>query len=626
MKREVLLVAATFLTLYGPAAAENQPWRHSGRLYILTTPEGADLPASASVEGFPLLVRLHKDFFDFSQAKPNGEDIRFAAPDGTALPYQIEQWDARGGTAAIWVRVPRIRGNARQEIKVRWGNAAAASASDGKAVFNKSNGYLAVWHMSGPVSDAVGAIDSEDKGTRPAAGVIGPARRFPGGKGIFCGENITTFPTGSSPHSSEVWFRAEKPNSRILSWGKEYRQGKVQMWYRSPAHIRMDCYFSDADVSGSPSIPMNEWAHVVHTYRKGESRVYVNGVLDGVAKSRAATLAIESPARMWIGGWYNNYDFVGEIDEVRISGVVRSPDWIKLEYENQKPLQTLVGPLVKPGNDLSVSPDHLTVPEGRAAKITARFGGAQKVYWLLRRGGRDTVAAVDRATFTLDAGRVTGDASLTVRLKAIYPDGVRMRDVPVTIKEAIPEPAVTLQAPRAWDGREMVEVRAAVANAEAMRAKGAGDVTYTWDVSGMAVIKKVARGRLILRRALNSGRLTVTLTADNGGAPASASATILVTQPATDPWVRRAPAKHEMPEDNQFYARDDTGLGTLHCNGTLAAAADSVFLRVYRGSKAYKEVTAKPSGGGTYALSARLEAGLFKYRIGRATSSAATRT
>jgi hypothetical protein len=48
------------------AALHYQGWLHSGSIYILTTPEGADLPASTSEEGFPLLVRLHKDFFDFS--------------------------------------------------------------------------------------------------------------------------------------------------------------------------------------------------------------------------------------------------------------------------------------------------------------------------------------------------------------------------------------------------------------------------------------------------------------------------------------------------------------------------------------------------------------------------------
>ena len=96
------------------------------------------------VKDFPLLVRLDKDFFDFTQAKPKGEDIRFSTPAGTELPYQIEQWDAGKGSAIIWVRIPDITGNAKQEIKVRWGNAAARSESNSKAVFDQSNGHLAV--------------------------------------------------------------------------------------------------------------------------------------------------------------------------------------------------------------------------------------------------------------------------------------------------------------------------------------------------------------------------------------------------------------------------------------------------------------------------------------------------
>jgi hypothetical protein len=61
---------------------------------------------------------------------------------------------------------------------------------------------------------------------------------------------------------------------------------------------------------------MSQWIHVVHTYNRGDSRVYVNGRLDGATEP---ILAIKNPARMWIGGWYDNYNFVGDIDEVRIS-------------------------------------------------------------------------------------------------------------------------------------------------------------------------------------------------------------------------------------------------------------------------------------------------------------------
>ena len=83
-------------------------------------------------------------------------------------------------------------------------------------------------------------------------------------------------------------------------------------------------------------------------------------------------LAIKTPARLWIGGWYNNYDFVGDIDEVRVSQVARSAEWIKLQYENQKRHQTLVGPVVQPGSDFAVPQTEFTVDEGQSVTISAR--------------------------------------------------------------------------------------------------------------------------------------------------------------------------------------------------------------------------------------------------------------
>ncbi|MBJ7284267.1 MAG: DUF2341 domain-containing protein, partial [Akkermansiaceae bacterium] len=121
----------TFLALLHMASAQYTGWQHSGSMYILTTPEGANLPATAAEEGFPLLVRLNKDGFDFSQTKANGEDIRFADASGKPLFYQIEEWDAAAGTASIWVRMPVIKGNARQAIKMFWGKPDAASESSG---------------------------------------------------------------------------------------------------------------------------------------------------------------------------------------------------------------------------------------------------------------------------------------------------------------------------------------------------------------------------------------------------------------------------------------------------------------------------------------------------------------
>ena len=115
MTKQALFGPALFLTLLATASAQSPGWQHEGALFILTTPEGANLPATAEEKDFPLLVRLHKGFFDFSQAKAEGADLRFSA-DSKPLAYQVEEWDATNGTACVWVRIPVIKGNARQEI------------------------------------------------------------------------------------------------------------------------------------------------------------------------------------------------------------------------------------------------------------------------------------------------------------------------------------------------------------------------------------------------------------------------------------------------------------------------------------------------------------------------------
>ena len=359
-----------------PAFAQYADWKQSGSVFILSTPESADLPATVSVAEFPVLVRLHKDSFDFTKAQPQGQDIRFASSDGVPLAYQIDEWDAARGEASVWVRVPKIVGNARQELRVFWGKEDAKSESNGAAVFNESNGYVSVWHLGDAIADEVGTLTSQDVGTTPVAGMIGKARHLAGKQGIFCGEKIENYPSGGSSHSTEAWFRSERPNSTIIGWGNEGggRGSKVRMQFRSPLHVHIDSDFSDVDAP--ERLPMREWIHVAHTYANGEGRIYINGKLAGEAKP---TLNIKSPARLWLGGWYHNYDFVGDLDEVRISKVARSAEWIKLHYENTKPMQTLVGPIVQPGNEFSVSQTKLEVDEGQSVTVTAKAGGAQKV-------------------------------------------------------------------------------------------------------------------------------------------------------------------------------------------------------------------------------------------------------
>ena len=607
--KTLLFASALLASITSESFAQYPAWQHQGSLYLLTTPDGANLPDTASAENFPLLVRLDQDFFKFSEAKPLGEDIRFSAG-GKPLAYQIDAWDAAKGCASVWVRIPLIKGNARQEIKLHWGKPDAASESNGKAVFNVSNGYLSVWHMNDQLKDEIGTLEAKDTGTTATAGVIGPCRNFPGGKGINCGEKITTLPTGNTPHSTQAWFRSNAVNCEIVDWGVEGGANKVQIRLMSPPRIYIDS--NGPSVHGVGALDLAQWYQVVHTYTDGASKIYVNGQLDATAN---VTMTLPAVSRLWLGGWYNNYSFAGDMDEVRISNVARPADWVRLEYENQKPMQSLVGPLVQAGNGFAVSAKNLTILEGKSATLAAKAGGAQKVYWSMLRGGKETLLASDRFHFTLDAGRVTGDESLTLIFKAVYPSGVKTINIPVTIKEDIEEPVFSLKAPAKWDGREPIEVLPQITNLNALKTKGAADINYKWTVSGIAVIKATSTGKLLLKRAQNSGTMTVTAELSNGGKPTTQAIHIVVKEPAKDAWVQRQPAKDEKPVDNQFYARDDTNEGTLVDNGTLTEPADSVFLKIHADDKLVRTETQKPTADKYYAFAVKLKPGLIKYKI-----------
>ncbi|MEI8381684.1 MAG: DUF2341 domain-containing protein [Planctomycetota bacterium] len=598
------------------ASLKYKTWRHSGSLFLLTTPDGANLPASAVEENFPVLVRLNKDWFNFSEARSRGEDLRFTTSNGVPLSYQIDHWDAEAGMASIWVRVPIIRGNSHQEIKIYWGQAEALSESNGPAVFNKSNGYLSVWHMNEPASDDAGLVPASDKGSTPASGMIGLSRHFADGKGISGGEKITFFPFASSPHTSEAWFKADRFNTTILSWGK--LDGVALRVSTTPAQIQVES--GRKRYLATSILPKSEWNHVALTYDGQSEQIYVNGRLD-LPTATQSTLEVMTPVRMQIGE-----RFIGDLDEVRISKVARTADWIKLQYENQKPLQTLVGPLVQTGADFSVSEKRLPLIEGQSATVSAKAGGAQKVYWIIKQGVSENVVALDRFTYTLQSGRVTGDQSFVLQWKAVYADGVKTFDIPVTIQEEIPDPVYRVQSPADWDGRQTIEVVTQISNLSEMQAKQASELTYQWTVPDLVEAREITPGKLTLKRSRNSGTLNVSVAVSNGGKPVTQQIRIKVTEPKTDPWVQRIPDKDEKPEENQFFARDDKNEGTLYYNGSLDKPADAAFLKVYADDKLFKSQTQPVAVDKKYAFTMKLKPGLVKYRVEFGTTNGAVET
>jgi hypothetical protein len=79
----------------------------------------------------------------------------------------------------------------------------------------------------------------------------------------------------------------------------------------------------------------NTWAYVVATYNHSNIRLYVNGTQVASSAQTAALLADTASLIIAKENYDNLRFFNGTIDEIRISGMARSADWVKTSYNNQ---------------------------------------------------------------------------------------------------------------------------------------------------------------------------------------------------------------------------------------------------------------------------------------------------
>lgn len=352
LSRNTLLLKSLALALVAGVAvhaAENYTQWGKARTYRINTTSGGEF-WEGTVSNFPLLVRIPAGDSVLTQAKNGGADIRFTKADSvTPLQYEIESWDAGTG-AAIWVLLDTIKGNtANQTFLMRWGNAAAVDSSKGSAVFSPSNGYVAVWHMNGTANetDVTGNGNTATAAGTPGsvAGNIGKARTL---------DRASTQHFVVADHASLNWTT---PGLTLSAWVKAtdwegstrvFQKGTggdaAQWGLRETSLDRMaiDVNATNLNTAGSAVPPTETWS-LVHAVVDGSSRkIYLDGFEVATADYPGNDLATTATP-LYIGRQPEaaNY-FNGALDELRVQKVGRGPEWIALEYANQKGGQQLI--------------------------------------------------------------------------------------------------------------------------------------------------------------------------------------------------------------------------------------------------------------------------------------------
>ncbi len=324
---------------------------------------------STDLLNFPVLITLTDAVFNYNHAWDTGLDIRFFDSDGTTpLAHELEHWD-KGGESFFWVKVPRVDGaSATDHIWMHYGCSEAAT-QDAIAVW--SNGYKGVWHLTEQtVDEDTAGLHHDSSGTAQpgiqggnavADGRVGKAQEFDGDDDCIRVPDTPQFDiTGAI--SFEVWARpssfADSDVNRYVGGKYDTSGEKAYSIYIRGRSGRFKVSDDGSDhqyVYGPADLTADNWYYIVGqwdgTSSSDSMRIYINGALISDNPSSVPNGINVAEVEFTIGckfsGTTTNYEFHGRLDEMRISDVSRSADWIAAQYAS------MTGNFVSFGPELS---------------------------------------------------------------------------------------------------------------------------------------------------------------------------------------------------------------------------------------------------------------------------------
>jgi PKD repeat protein len=428
---------------------------------------------TANVTNFPVLVRLNPgNFAGFANTLAGGADIRFAKTNGTHLAYQIERWVSGANnvdTAEIWVRLDTVYGNTTQTIRMLWGKAGAIDSSNGGRVFDTANGFMGVWHFNtsgtGKRPDATFYNDSAKPigATFTQAGIIGGCDTF---SAAIAGNNsydsvantANSINLANRSFTIMAWCKMDSipptdstginHDRHFMGLGKPAPDSGLQFEYVHAGKYTFRFYNDDLDQTAAYA-GGKAWHLIAGSFDTSGKKqmLYYDGALDN---SRTAGHNFAGSGALNIGkSFWQTWD--GSLDEVVVSSVARSADWISLCYASEKMGSSVISSVLCSPFNLTYSTNPASYPTG--TQITTNSptssGGAVASYSVapgLPTGltlspttgvitGTPTVAQAATpytVTATNAAGSTTATLSITITSSLAPPSNLSYKNNPLT--------------------------------------------------------------------------------------------------------------------------------------------------------------------------------------------------
>ena len=305
--------------------------------------------ANSDLNDVPVLVKLTdpaNPLFGHTWSA-QGHDIVFTAADGiTRLDHEVELFRKAPGSEELsaWVKTP-VASAEDTLIYMYYG---ARSSGEPSSVDTWDDHFVAVHHLnqdpSGPAPQMRDSTWRGNHGTTVGAmtamqqvpGKVGGALDFDGANDyVSLGNDPSLYP---SEITLEAWVKSDVfgswngivTNKKGASDGINLQIGNTQ---QIASLVGDGTGYTYVRTSWSPPPETGEWYYIVATHDGTLARLYVDGELEATS-TRALAYDPSRPLTL-IGEFYSTASglrFDGLIDEVRISNVARSADWILANY------------------------------------------------------------------------------------------------------------------------------------------------------------------------------------------------------------------------------------------------------------------------------------------------------
>ena len=330
------MFALALLSLFIPSVLAwwSPDWLQRKTIAINTTATGANL--QSTVENVPVLVRLHSgNFPQFLNVRDGGIDFRFiAADDQTPLKYHVEKFDAASGIALAWVNLPAVNAQSTDnEFKLYFGNASAVNGADAGATFDPDTATVLHFNESAAIVDST-AYQSQISGqiiSNPAS-IIGNGAILSGAEALSIADGGQLQLTPEKGFSVAMWVKFDElPQAPAFVFDRTDANGPRLSLAVTDAQTVFT--YAGVELSAAP-LTAGQWHHLGAVISATEMTLYVDGA--PVGSSEVTAVPMSGP--VYLGGAADGSGLAPvQLDEVQISTVARSPDYMAFSAAIQGP-------------------------------------------------------------------------------------------------------------------------------------------------------------------------------------------------------------------------------------------------------------------------------------------------